>query len=189
MRRAVTDTGAQLNVLDLQTVKDMGIDPKSLTPTTTKIKGAGRGSKLDVEGSLFVMVEIPGDDTVRAIPPQQFFVVSNVSQCFLSRKCLMDLGVVAKNFPSVGEYPMVAENQTAGQCDYDGVGSCDCPTRELPPSEPAALPCEPTVENIPKIEQYIRDRYKASAFNTCCRQKIPTLKGYRYTCRRRSGRH
>ena len=39
----------QLNVLDLQTVKDMGIDPRSLTPTTTKIKGAGRGSKLDVE--------------------------------------------------------------------------------------------------------------------------------------------
>ena len=72
---------------------------------------------------------------------------------------------------------MVVANQTARQCDYDGVGSCDCPTRELPPSEPAALPCEPTVENIPKIEQYIRDRYKASAFNTCCRQKIPTLKG------------
>ena len=44
VRRAVTDTGAQLNVLDLQTVKDMGIDPRSLTPTTTKIKGAGRGS-------------------------------------------------------------------------------------------------------------------------------------------------
>ena len=83
VRRAVTDTGAQLNVLDLQTVKDMGIDPRSLTPTTTKIKGAGRGSKLDVEGSLFVMVEIPGDDTVRAIPPQQFFVVSNVSVFFV----------------------------------------------------------------------------------------------------------
>ena len=94
-----------------------------MTLTTTKMKGAGRGSKLDVEGSIFVLVEIPGDDTVRAIPPQQFYVVSNVSQCFLSRKCLMDLGVVEKNFPSVGEHPVVAENQMAGQCGYDGVGN------------------------------------------------------------------
>ena len=29
----------------------------------------------------------------------------------------MDLGVVEKNFPSVGEHPVVAENQIAGQCD------------------------------------------------------------------------
>ena len=103
VRRAVTDTGAQLNLLDIQTVKDMGIDPKSLTPTTTRMKGAGRGSKLDVEGLIFVLVEIPGDNSIQAIPPQQFYVVSNVSQCFLSRRCLIDFGVVEKNFPSVGE--------------------------------------------------------------------------------------
>ena len=70
VKRAVTDTGAHLNVLDIQTVKDMGIYPRSLTLTTTKMKGAGRGSKLYVEGSIFVLVEIPGDDTVIAIPPQ-----------------------------------------------------------------------------------------------------------------------
>ena len=177
VKRAVADTGAQLNVLDSQTVRDMGIDPGTLTPTTTQMKGAGRSSQLDVEGSIFLSVEIPGERTVRAVPPQQFYVVSNVSQCFLSRRCLMDLGVIDSSFPNAGDKPVIAENQAAGKCEYDGVGNCNCPARELPPSEPAALPCEPTTENIPRLEQYIRDRYKASSFNTCCRQKIPTLKG------------
>ena len=66
IRRAVTDTGAQMNVLDIQTLKEMGIDVATLAPTTMKLRGAGRGSALTVEGTIFVDVEVPGPPPVRA---------------------------------------------------------------------------------------------------------------------------
>ena len=40
VRRAVTDTGAQMNVIDAQTVKDMGVDTTTLAPTTLRLRGA-----------------------------------------------------------------------------------------------------------------------------------------------------
>ena len=51
------------------------------------------------------------------------------------------------------------------------------PYQELPPSQPVQLPCALTEENIPQLEQLIKQRYRASAFNTCTRQRIPTLSG------------
>ena len=126
-------------------------------------------------------MEVPGPTTVKARVPQQFYVVSNVQQSFLSKQCLVELGIISEDFPKAGEawirHGEIAGNSAEAACNYDGAGSCNCPVRELPPSQPAALPCDPTVENIPKLEEYIRERYKASAFNNCWRQKIPTLKG------------
>merc|ERR1712240_203857 len=145
------------------------------------IMGAARGSQLDVKGCIFLEVTIPnGEHKFRNTVPQQFFVVSNVKSTYLSRTCLVDIGAIPADFPN----PAVGRIQTntvgespPQECTYDGVGVCDCPDRELPPNQPAALPCAPTPENIPKLEKYIRDRYRSSAFNTCCRQRIPTLKG------------
>ena len=101
--------------------------------------------------------------------------------CYLSRRCLIDIGVIHEDFPNtvVGQVQTnaVEESTVMTECNYDSVGDCDCPVRELPPSQPAALPCDPTEGNVPKLEQYIRERYWSSAFNTCCRQRIPTLKG------------
>ena len=181
VRRSVADTGAQLNVMDVQTLKDMGIDEKTLAPCTVKLRGATRGSEIDVLGVVFVEVRAPGPPATRARLPQQFYVASNVTQTYLSFRCLQDLGVVSEMFPRAGEaWPRISgilDGNAAGKCDYDGVSMCSCPDRELPPRTPAELPCAPTEANIPKLEEYIRNRYKASAFNNCCRQKIPTLQG------------
>ena len=54
---------------------------------------------------------------------------------------------------------------------------CSCPQRQLPPSEPPLLPCEPTPENPPVLRQYILDRYAASSFNTCEHQPLPLMQG------------
>ena len=60
VRRAVADTGAQMNVMDIQTAKEMGINISSLIPSTMTMRGAARGSTLDVEGAVFVELEVPG---------------------------------------------------------------------------------------------------------------------------------
>ena len=85
VKNTVCDTGAQLNVMDTRTLAEMGIDVTSITPTTTCIMGAARGSQLDVKGCVFLEVTIPGGEhKFRNTVPQQFFVVSNVKSTYLS---------------------------------------------------------------------------------------------------------
>ena len=54
---------------------------------------------------------------------------------------------------------------------------CDCPLRTLPPEPPDELPCEPTVENVKRLESWILDYYRSSAFNVCECQPLPTMHG------------
>ena len=54
---------------------------------------------------------------------------------------------------------------------------CDCPLRSLPPDPPDEMPYEPKVENVKKLEAWILERYKSSAFNVCECQPLPTMHG------------
>ena len=53
---------------------------------------------------------------------------------------------------------------------------CTCPDRTLPPPCPTELPYPPTVENITKLEDWIKERYAGSAFNQCSHQPLPLIK-------------
>ena len=57
---AVADTGAQMEVLSLEIVQNMGLDPCSLIPVRAKVVGASQGSKLNIVGGLFLQVRNPG---------------------------------------------------------------------------------------------------------------------------------
>merc|ERR1712082_370801 len=50
VRRAIADTGAQVNVVDVDTIRGMGLSAESLLATRTKIKGVAAGSRLDLLG-------------------------------------------------------------------------------------------------------------------------------------------
>ena len=39
------------------------------------------------------------------------------------------------------------------------------------------MPFPPTLENVDRLEQWIRDRYRASTFNVCNNQALPLMKG------------
>ena len=164
VRRAVADTGAQLNIVDVETIHSMGEDVSSLIPSNTVVKTAEAGGRLDIVGVIFLQVAAPGPPQVRAKVPQQFHVARNANNVYLSFKCLQDLGVVSTGFPRAGEV-WIKSAEAAGlsaeeeRCSYQGVGECQCPPRELPPDTPAELPCEPIEANIPVLEEYIRRRY------------------------------
>ena len=185
VRRAIADTGAQVNVVDVDTIRGMGLDAGSLIPTRTKIKGVAAGSRLDLLGVVFLDVRAVGPPQVEATVPQMFYVALNTKSVYISHQCMVDIGVISPEFPRPGEAfqpdkvaAVVAETQETlvptEECTYEGIGHCSCPIRKLPPTEPVQLPCALTEENIPQLEQLITQRYRASAFNTCTRQKIPT---------------
>ena len=66
VRRSVADTGAQVNIVDAETVRAMGLDTDSLIPSSAVIKGATAGSRMDILGIVFLNVAAPGPPQVRA---------------------------------------------------------------------------------------------------------------------------
>ena len=54
---------------------------------------------------------------------------------------------------------------------------CTCPRRQIPPSPPTSLPFPATEENREKLEQFLRDYYRSSTFNTCEHQPLLMMQG------------
>ena len=88
VRSAIADTGAQLNIVDVDTVRSMGMDVDTLIPSTTVIKAVSAGSRLDIAGVIFLQVTTPGPPQVTARVPQQFHVARNKKTMYLSHRCL-----------------------------------------------------------------------------------------------------
>ena len=185
VRRGVADTGAQMSILDLPTLGEIGVGQESLIPVRAKVVGAVKGSQLDIKGA--ILLEVRGPQHPRSGPCslQMFYVAANVSNIYLSLSCLQDLDVVSTDFPRMGSTaPQVVAATGAAQpgCCNEGVvmpgeAPCSCPTRSLPPTQPAKLPCPATPENLALLKTYILDRYRSSSFNTCERQQLPLISG------------
>ena len=106
----------------------------------------------------------------------------NVSKAYLSLSTLKALHVVEEQFPRIPPMLEVVASTTQKSavptCTNDGVvlpgeKPCSCPKRDLPPSSPASLPCDPTESNLPILKQFLLDRYASSAFNVCENQALP----------------
>ena len=69
-----------------------------------------------------------------------------------------------------GVKPVV--RQPKGECDPESELPCSCPRRDFvdPPEE---LPMPATDSNRKALEEFIKEHYKSSAFNTCKRQHWP----------------
>ena len=92
---------------------------------------------------------------------------------------MVDLGVITNEFPQIGteEHLEVNGNSTTLQHSVTTPKTCSCLTRTLPPGRPTTLPFECTQENVPKMKQWLVDRYASSTFNRCPHQKLPLMDG------------
>lgn len=66
--------------------------------------------------------------------------------------------------------------QPVGVCDPESDLPCSCPTRKFI-DPPTTLPMPATKSNREALENWIKDYYKAGAFNVCKRQKWPAVSG------------
>merc|ERR1712130_867733 len=111
---------------------------------------------------------------------------------FICKDATRALGIISHNFPQVAEFDNIEKMAPANeqvQVQHDGSkgdgipkprsslgtsarpvpcrGECGCPIRELPPEVPDVIHFDPVVENIPKLKDWILERYKSSSFNVC----------------------
>ena len=69
-----------------------------------------------------------------------------------------------------------AVRQPPGECDPESDLPCSCPRREFV-DPPDKLPMPATASNRKALEEFIREHYRSSAFNTCKRQHWPVTTG------------
>ena len=55
------------------------------------------------------------------------------------------------------------------------LAKCGCPVRSAPPPLPEKMPFKE--REVDKLQQWILDRYAASAFNVCMHQKLNKMSG------------
>ena len=73
------------------------------------------------------------------------------------------------------------ENQIANGSEKfiekNELAPCGCLIRTKPPPRPDQLPFECIEENIPRMRQWLLDRYAGSTFNKCSHQTLPLMEG------------
>lgn len=107
------------------------------------------------------------------------YVVQELDSTFVSRDALVKLRSVSSYFPqppplrTFGEVASIRRTATDTTvdmpCSQQGsmsgpTAACWCPVRETAP-EPPAFPCPAKEENKGKLEQFLKEFYKASYFN------------------------
>ena len=112
------------------------------------------------------------------------YVTDSTDKVFLSRDACVELGMISKNFPAIGEMytthaspvmsSSVSDKNTAPSGDSK-YAPCGCLKREAPPPSPTKLSFHATEENRKRLEQYLLDYYKSSIFNKCEHQPLPMM--------------
>ena len=112
------------------------------------------------------------------------YVSPSASGFFLSLEVMVDLCLINRSsvfFPS----ELNPTSHDAAMSLRDHVISnvdtsehvCSCPVRDGTPPRPDVLPYPTAVENIPKMKEWLLDRFSSSTFNTCTRQPLPRMSG------------
>ena len=117
----------------------------------------------------------------------------SANRFYLSRRVLVQLGIVGQDFPRVGsaiagatattaasDAVATAETAAPAVAPDDArhqLAACGCPLRTAPPSPPAQLPFNPTPGNSGRMRAWLLDRFASSTFNTCPHQPLPAMPG------------
>ena len=193
--RSVMDTGAQMALAPTSILARLGLRPESLLPLQSRVAGAS-SEPIHLLGGILVKVTgtSSAGHTVSCL--QLLYISDAVKEVYMSLDACIQLNTVPSSFPSIeppcrctsGSAAAISapdtkpQHQPLPKCSNTGIikpdeEKCCCPSRTMPPSDRPALPCSPTVENLPLLKNYILQRFASSAFNTCERQPLPLMTG------------
>ena len=170
---AVADSGAMSNLWSLDGFLASGNTVKDLTRVSTDIRAANKLS-LNIIGYFDAVIEGKSSNGSGVFCVHPVYVSDSVSEFYLSYDTMLDLGILDRCFPSVGQFTPPAETQN---CAGITGKSCDCPQREPIPPMPQSLPFCPTAENNDKMRDWLLKRYGKSTFNTCPHKPLPSMTG------------
>ena len=175
---AMADTGCQSCLAGPDLLAKLGLRVHHLLPVKMQMTAANNHS-ITILGA--IILRIAGNHSTQEGPiTRQIVYISNdVKAFFLSRQACIALGIIPTSFPTVGD-PQVSSStsqSTDNTSQPHAIHSCGCPLRSKPPPPPTELPFPATEANREKLEQWLLEYYRASAFNTCDHQPLPMMSG------------
>ena len=189
---AVADTGAQSDLWALSEFLAAGFSRESLIPVTMGLSAANR-SPISIEGAFFAKLTAKPLNSEESSCRSMVYVSSSVQSMYLSYDTMLNLGILANDFPSFASLsgPDVTPTQDtpvppcATRALNNGCAAprqtsdapCSCPQREPAPQRPATLPFPPTPENNERMKVWLLEHYASSTFNTCPHRPLPCMEG------------
>ena len=76
------------------------------------------------------------------------YISDSVNDFYLSYDTMLDLGILGRNFPSIGQF---RQEQVVATMLNSSDETCDCPKRSTVPVRPEKLPFTPTEDNNEKM--------------------------------------
>ena len=182
----VTDTGAQSCLWGLKEFYAHGFKKTDLIPVKQRMYAANR-QPIEILGAIVVRLSGTDKNGKRLEAPVIVYISPDTSNFYVSRQALIALRIITPEFPRVGEIEEVAANNEesfakAGEAPKSfakpgEAPKCGCLPRTAPPKRPDKLPFPATVENIPKMKNWMFDRFASSTFNKCPHQPLPFMEG------------
>ncbi len=129
----IADTDCQSCLAGLKVINKLGIFMKDLIPVTIKMPAAND----HIIGILGVVIlRLPGKNTEgdELSTRQMVYVTDSTDKLFISREACVDLGVIPRTFPNVGEAEEIRFANVI--CTSPPQQECHCPRRSKPPPIP-----------------------------------------------------
>ena len=175
----IADTGAQSNLWSLKQCKEMGFTDADLIPVTSTLSAANK-SRIKINGAILLNMSGIASDGSEIMCTAMVYVSASVSGFYLSYDTMVDLGIIASSFPTVGD-AFLDGHLNAGidmtQFAATATSRCSCPVRKPIPPRPSHLPFECALKKIDSMRDWLLDQFSASTFNTCPHQPLPEMSG------------
>ena len=203
---AIADTGAQSDLWSLSDFIACGFSRDDLHPISLSLSAANR-SPISIEGAFFAKLATQSSSGEITACHSMVYVSSSVKDMYLSYDSLLNLGLLPRTFPCLGNptgpppdretsatqphASRVSPDINAIRALNDGCpgaqgcpvtnaahnATCSCPQRGAAPPRPSELPFPCKPENNTKMKAWLLNRYASSTFNTCPHRALPCIEG------------
>jgi len=176
----VVDSGAQSCLWSRESFLKAGFCLKDLIPVRHNLKAANT-APIKIDGAILIRLSGTSDNGDCVEAAVMTYISPDTNNFYLSRECMIQLGIINKDFPKVGtafsSNPDTHENIAELAGDDTLYAACGCLKRELPPEKPTELPFECIPENADKMKTWLLTQYASSTFNKCPYQDLPEMEG------------
>ena len=154
----ITDTGAQSNLWSLKECLEMGFHKDDLIPVKVLLSAANN-SGIQISGAILVQLSGKNEEGHIVSCSTMVYVSPSVHGFYLSQETMMELGIIPRSFPSIGDafqktcHHAINGVKIASPENLQETENCSCPPRKAVPPRPTKMPivCKP--ENIEKMER------------------------------------
>ena len=153
---ALADTGCQSMLGGLNLLQALHLQQNQLIPVNMKMTAAN-SKGIEIIGALPLRISGVSETGEIISTRQLVYFTPATNRLFLSKHACIALGLISKNFPSIGENLEVTDSRKHPESAI--TSECKCPKRTIPPPPPKTIPYLPTEQNRGKLEQFLLDHY------------------------------